>query len=723
MDDFELPQIAYEKLNTGYGDQWELMRDLFSLIDYRLYIHYKYHRWLGPDNSMKNMLGLVVSREEFEYNLAKSSQVGIMSQVSDEEAESIRLGDDVLRERIAVTTQSVRLLEVFDRFKLSEFERQCVGFVYAAETDEKYSRLLAYLQDDITKKSPGIALAIQLFLPSEASIEEYTALFDRESAFTSLFDRAARGEGMLKLRSFVREFLGGGTVVLPLGMSVFHGASERPGGAIVTGKLIARRLDEIFAATKQRSAAVMISGPRGCGKHFQVKHLMTRLRADCLFADFSFTENADAAVPDAAFIAQLLDAHLVLGGLEPTAVSETEPPTTIVPRSVAKLEADGRLPAARALFVLTEKPVQLDLSRPTLELEIAPTTADERLRLFEHYMAGVPLDASVSLSEIATKFRFEPLQIRRTAEQAVGELRLTGGQPIQNDVLHRICYRRVTHNLDRLASKLHPMYEWDDLILPHSQKALMQRACDHIRYKHRVYHDWNFDSKISYGKGLSILFSGAPGTGKTMCAQIIARQLNMEAYKVNISQIVSKYIGETEKNLQTLFNEARNSNCILFFDECDAIFGKRSDVKDSHDRNANIEVAYLLQQIEEHDGVCILASNLIHNMDAAFLRRITYVVRFPFPDAPTRREIYLNMLPPALPVDDAIDWDFIAEKFELSGGHIKNIVLAAAFMAASEEIPMCMRHVLTAAVTELRKNEIVIVREAFREYADLIFDE
>ncbi|MCD8331769.1 MAG: ATP-binding protein, partial [Oscillospiraceae bacterium] len=234
------------------------------------------------------------------------------------------------------------------------------------------------------------------------------------------------------------------------------------------------------------------------------------------------------------------------------------------------------------------------------------------------------------------------------------------------------------------------------------------------------YYDWGFDRKVTYGRGLSILFAGVPGTGKTMCAQVIANELNMEMYKINISQIVSKYIGETEKNLQAVFTEARHSNCILFFDECDALFGKRSEVKDAHDRNANVEVAYLLQQIEEHDGVCIMATNLIGNIDAAFMRRITYVIHFPFPDAAMREEIYRRTIPASAPLEDDIDWTFLAEKFELSGGHIKNIVLSAAFLAAQENQPIGMSQLLRSAIGELKKNEIVVVREELREYADLI---
>ena len=248
----------------------------------------------------------------------------------------------------------------------------------------------------------------------------------------------------------------------------------------------------------------------------------------------------------------------------------------------------------------------------------------------------------------------------------------------------------------------------------------MQQACGHIQYQHQVYYGWGFDRKVRYGRGMSILFAGAPGTGKTMCAQVIANQLDMELYKINLSQIVSKYIGETEKNLRAVFQEARHAGCILFFDECDALFGKRSEVKDAHDRNANVEVAYLLQQLEEHDGVCILATNLIGNIDAAFMRRITYVVRFPFPEPPMREAIYRRMVPDGAPLADDIDWAFLAEKFQLSGGHIKNIVLAAAFLAAGAGEPISMGHLLRAAVDELKKNDIVVVREELQEYADLL---
>jgi len=192
-------------------------------------------------------------------------------------------------------------------------------------------------------------------------------------------------------------------------------------------------------------------------------------------------------------------------------------------------------------------------------------------------------------------------------------------------------------------------------------------------------------------------------------------------YKIQLSQVVSKYIGETEKNLRLVFEEARSANCILFFDETDALFGKRSEVKDAHDRHANIETAFLLQQMEEYDGVVIMATNLLQNIDAAFMRRISFVIGFPFPDAPTRRLLWEKMLEGEVPVASDVDFAFLANQFRLAGGNIKNIVLHAAFQAAAAKSPITMKHLLASTVNEQRKNSILVAREDLREYADLVF--
>lgn len=224
-----------------------------------------------------------------------------------------------------------------------------------------------------------------------------------------------------------------------------------------------------------------------------------------------------------------------------------------------------------------------------------------------------------------------------------------------------------------------------------------------------------------YGRGVSILLSGPPGTGKTMAARILAGELNMHLMVVQLSQVVSKYIGETEKNLQRVFEQARLGSQVLFFDECDALFGKRAEVQNAQDRHANAEVAYLLQQMEAHDGVTILATNLSQNIDAAFMRRMKFAIHFPFPDAEAREQLYRSMLR-GVPAEPELDLRFMAKTFEIAGGSIKNIVLRAAFLAADEDVGIGMKHLVRAAADEQRKNEIVVVREALQEYADFIDD-
>lgn len=711
--ELDLAQVQFAALDEPYADQWQLMGDVFALIDHRLYLYYKNHQWLGPQSEMRNMLGLVVSREEFEHNLVKAAQTGLVQKLTPEELEQIRVGEETLQMRLALTPkQAFPLMMLFERFGLDEFERAVVTLTYAAKLDAKYERLLAYLQDDITRKSPTVALAVQLYLPLGKTVEEYTALFARESLFISLFETAALAEGNLRLRAEVLEFLSAGTVTPGQGMELFDGALAAPEDPLV---IHAALLDELIAVMAGQPQAVALMGLDGTGRRFLLKHLMATRKQKCLFADMEALEHRAQAVEQATLCARLLDAYVCFHGMEQlSAEGEIEPVSPALARALSKAE-----PGREPLFLISRKRLSTQVRAVTMEFTVAPPSDEERLTLFKHYFADIPLGSEVSLAELSAKFRFVPRQIKGAAVQAEGLARIAE-QPIDNAAIHRSCYRQVVHKLDKLAKRVEPRFLWDDVVLPQSQKKLMQQACNHIRYAHTIYQEWGFEKKIGYGKGLSILFAGAPGTGKTMCAQVIARELNMEMYRINISQIVSKYIGETEKNLQAVFQEARNSNCILFFDECDAIFGKRSDVKDAHDRNANVEVAYLLQQIEDHDGVCVLATNLVQNIDAAFMRRITYVVHFPFPDAEQRKQIYLRTIPAQTPVDPDVDWDFIAEKFELSGGHIKNIVLGAAFMAAGDASPITMRHVLTAAVNEMRKNEIVVVREELREYADLL---
>jgi SpoVK/Ycf46/Vps4 family AAA+-type ATPase len=231
----------------------------------------------------------------------------------------------------------------------------------------------------------------------------------------------------------------------------------------------------------------------------------------------------------------------------------------------------------------------------------------------------------------------------------------------------------------------------------------LQEMVNMVRQRPLVYGQWGFDRKLALGKGLNALFAGESGTGKTMAADIMAGQLGLDLYKIDLSTLVSKYIGETEKNLNRIFTEASTSNAILFFDEADAIFGKRSEVKDSHDRYANIEISYLLQRMEAYDGVVILATNMRSNLDEAFTRRLHFIIEFPFPEARDREIIWQVNFPPETPVAPDVDLTLLADRFRLAGGNIRNIIMAAAFLAAEGGESVAMAHLLHATRREYQK--------------------
>jgi SpoVK/Ycf46/Vps4 family AAA+-type ATPase len=355
--------------------------------------------------------------------------------------------------------------------------------------------------------------------------------------------------------------------------------------------------------------------------------------------------------------------------------------------------------------------------------------------LWRGLAAKAGVETAIEWGLVSDKFRFTTGQIDKAFSLAQGFSRwLAAGQDegssgsregrgrlesdrdgavsgMDEQALYKACYMQVQHRLEKKATRIQPKYAWDDIILPGDQKEQLRNACNQMKYRSTVYGQWGFGGKLAYGKGLSMLFAGPPGTGKTMSAQVVAKELKLELFKIDLSQVISKYIGETEKNLHEIFQEARLSNAILFFDETDALFGKRSEVKDSHDKYANIETAYLLQKMEEYDGISVLATNLLGNIDEAFIRRINYIIKFPFPDAEYREIIWRTMFPKAAPLADDVDFKFIAGKFAIAGGSIKNIAVSAAFLAAETASPIGMKHLLQAIKHELLKTGKLLTKD------------
>jgi hypothetical protein len=361
------------------------------------------------------------------------------------------------------------------------------------------------------------------------------------------------------------------------------------------------------------------------------------------------------------------------------------------------------LESVRGAVVIAAADRWRPLRRSTVSVEVRKPTAEEQRSIWRSLLAETPLLANGEVDDLVAQFSLTTSAIRATVQEA-----LAAGDGQAPDVrLWNACRSQARLRLDDLAQRIEPAAAWDDLVLPPADKSLLREVAAQVVHRGRVYETWGFAEKITRGLGISALFSGPSGTGKTMAAEVLANELYRDLYRIDLASVVSKYIGETEKNLRRVFDAAEDSGAILFFDEADALFGKRSEVKDSHDRYANIEVSYLLQRMEAYGGLAVLATNLKGAVDAAFLRRIRFVINFPFPDATHRAEIWRRVFPAKTPTD-GLDPAVLA-RLSIAGGNIRNIALNAAFLAAQAGEPVRMTHVLHSARTEYAKLEKPLV--------------
>jgi ATPase family associated with various cellular activities (AAA) len=356
-------------------------------------------------------------------------------------------------------------------------------------------------------------------------------------------------------------------------------------------------------------------------------------------------------------------------------------------RSIIQLMETVRCP-----LILMSRDRHHPRQRHLITFEIPPLTRQEQYTVWQNALENTDLNGTIETLVSHFNLNATTIQtISRTAEHHT------------QNILWNTCRIQARPNLDSLAQRIESDSEWNDLILPEREQQILQDIAIQVRQRAKVYETWGFAGKGGRGLGISALFAGSSGTGKTLAAETLATALKLDLYRIDLSAVVSKYIGETEKNLRRVFDAAETGGVILLFDEADAIFGKRSEVKDSHDRHANIEVSYLLQRMEAYRGLAILTTNLKDSLDTAFLRRIRFVVQFPFPDAKQRADIWRQIFPTQTPTQ-GLDFDKLA-KLTVAGGNIRNIALNAAFLAAEANQPVMMTHLLQAAKREYVKLE------------------
>jgi AAA+ superfamily predicted ATPase len=350
------------------------------------------------------------------------------------------------------------------------------------------------------------------------------------------------------------------------------------------------------------------------------------------------------------------------------------------------------------VFVSASQPQPLE--RSTLRFTVDKPNPAEQKRLWQQALGAGGTRLNGALDGIAGQFKLSARTIQAEGAHLASMLAVSDWP---DSMMWSICRTIGRSKLDELAQRIESIAGWDDLVLPEAQKATLRQIGAHVRNRLKVHLEWGFAEKGARGLGISALFAGESGTGKTMAAEVLARELQLDLYRIDLSAVVSKYIGETEKNLRRVFDAAEDSGAILLFDEADALFGKRSEVKDSHDRYANIEVSYLLQRMESYRGLAILTTNLKAALDVAFQRRLRFIVHFPFPDQAMREAIWCSAFPARTPLS-AIDNGKLS-RLSVTGGSIRNIAINAAFRAAELDEPVSMSHLLQAAHHEASKRE------------------
>ncbi|MRN57151.1 ATP-binding protein [Paenibacillus monticola] len=607
----------------------------------------------------------------------------------------------------------------------------------APELDRKYERIYAYLQNDMSDKRPSVDFVLGLFTGAEEERLAARLLFDANAPLMKflLERRGEYGDSRtpliarpLKLEDWVVNLLLGyevlderltkiaslNTVPIPL-QTRFPDELEQ--------KML--RFVKHYSGGEERSSGSLLycCGPDEAGKLGGIRGVCGKLGLSLLVADMD-----KLLLPEIDFgeIVRLLGRHALL---ENTALCLTSFDSMVTEDDRYRLKIhlliDMLAAYAPLTFILGEAQWGISLTGVKLnfmQIDLPFPDAAARKETWVALGQDYRLSSQIELADFSGSFRFTSGQIRSalTGGENIAVWNGSGGTEVAAKDLYQACYFQSSRKIQALATKIRAMYTWDMLVLPNDQLSQLEEICRQVKYRSLVYGEWGFAGRLSLGRGLNILFSGPPGSGKTMAAEVIATELNLEIYKIDVSQIVSKYIGETEKNLSRIFDEAETSNAILFFDEADALFGKRSEVKDAHDRYANVEISYLLQKMEEYTGIVILATNLNQNLDDAFARRLHFKLEFPFPEKQQRRLLWRGMFPAGAPLDPDMDYDFMAEKFILAGGNIKNIALNAAFYAAHESCPIGMKQIMLAAKREYLKLGKTFLQSDYAPYHKLI---
>jgi hypothetical protein len=602
-----------------------------------------------------------------------------------------------------VAKQPPALIILAHRLGLSEFERHTLLLCAAMELDTRIGGLCARAQQDPARPYPTFALSMVLFdkpvwevLSPERPLRHWRLVEIHQPGAQPLINSALKADE--RIVNYIKGLNYLDDRLAPLLLPVARDATPLPASQSSVVDTIVRQLERlkhgarlpVFQLLGNDSQSKLVIAQQALAKDNLTLYRMTADALPTQTGDHEtfvrLWQRESALLP----VALYLDARQ----LDRAGSPHTSSVQRLLSRSLGIIFLDTREPWP-------------DLGREGISIDIAkPTPMEQQVA----WVDALGEDSGDHAPRLAGQFNFNTPTIRGIAASALAMS--SNDRSALGTTLWTECLDHSRPALDQLAQALEPKATWEDLELPSLEKGLLRQVAEQVTARMAIYDDWGFRERMNRGLGISVLFAGESGTGKTMAAEVIANELGLLLYRIDLSAVVSKYIGETEKNLRKLFDAAEDGGAILFFDEADALFGKRSEVKDSHDRYANIEINYLLQRMEAYQGLAILATNMKAALDSAFLRRLRFIVNFPFPGPAERVAIWRKVFPPKTPLAD-LDFQRLA-RLNLTGGSIHNIALNAAFLAARADTSVTMPLILDAARSEFRKLEKPINEADFR---------
>jgi ATPase family associated with various cellular activities (AAA)/Winged helix domain, variant len=582
-----------------------------------------------------------------------------------------------------------------DAFGLSPFERRVVLLCAGVELQAELGDLCAGAAGDARAPYPTLRLALSVFPDAHFSAASASAPLRRYRLVELL-----SGDDLLHARLRLDErvlhhLLGVMSLDVRLhglveAVAIGDGTEAVASHAEATSRLVALWSRPLAGG---RRPVAQLCGPDPAGK--------VQMVADaCRRCNLALHSVRAADLPHGALerdlIATLWEREAALGASVLLVEHDDHDPPDATRAAVAFLERVGGLVvvATRDAFPLRR--------RTAMRIDVEVLSPEDQHSLWCRLLGAHADEINGELTPVIAQFRLGLAGLRAAAAEVLDRAS-TGDEAPLGRLAWRACRLHARPRLDDLAQRIEARANWDDLVLPQSKVRLLHEIAAHVRHAVTVYERWGFASRHARGLGIAALFAGASGTGKTMAAEVLAGELELDLYRIDLSQVVSKYIGETEKNLRRIFDAAEEGGALLLFDEADALFGKRSEVKDSHDRYANLEISYLLQRMEQYRGLAVLTTNMRTALDHAFMRRLRFVVEFPFPDAEQRAELWRRVFPPRTPLNN-LDMERLS-RLNISGGVIRSIALNAAFLAADKGEPVSMHHLNHAAHDEYTKLE------------------